>query len=479
MPTTSPPRTLVWFRRDLRDFDHAALHAALASGAQVHCVFVFDRAILDALASRADKRVEFIHGCVTELAHALATRGGQLIVLHDDARTAIPALARQLRVDEVRANRDYEPAAIARDSAVARALHADGIDFHLHKDQVIFDRDEILTGAGTPYSVFTPYRKAWLARLVPDDVAPRVTDGLPGRLAPPTAAGSVPTLSGIGFQPAGLDALGIVPGMTGGATRFDSFSSRIARYHAQRDYPAVDGTSRLSVDLRFGTVSIRSLVAFAHAQSLQRDNEGATAWLSELVWREFYAQVLWHRPDVVDASYRAEYAGLRFPDPPGHFEAWCEGRTGYPLVDAAMRQLTATGLMHNRLRMVTASFLVKHLLVDWRRGERFFATHLLDYDLASNNGGWQWAASTGCDAQPWFRIFNPVTQSERFDPEGTFIRRHVPELAHVPAAGIHAPWLLTQREQQSFSVVVGRDYPAPIVDHATARAAALALFGKT
>jgi deoxyribodipyrimidine photo-lyase len=270
----------------------------------------------------------------------------------------------------------------------------------------------------------------------------------------------------------------MVPGMRGGAARYADFKRRIARYRDARDFPAVKGPSYLAVHLRFGTVSTRTLVAFAHARSLEAGGQGAATWLSELVWREFYAQVLWHRPDVVATSYRPEYAELRFPDPPGHLKAWREGRTGYPLVDAGMRQLLATGYMHNRLRMVTASFLVKDLLVDWRHGERFFADHLIDFDLASNNGGWQWAASTGCDAQPYFRIFNPVTQSERFDPKGDFIRRYVPELAALSAAQIHAPWKLGAAEQQALGVTIGRDYPSPIVDHATSRAAALALFGK-
>jgi deoxyribodipyrimidine photo-lyase len=266
--------------------------------------------------------------------------------------------------------------------------------------------------------------------------------------------------------------------MSGGAARFGEFRERIDRYRDTRDHPALEGPSCLSVHLRFGTVSIRELAAFAHARSLEPGGESAATWLSELVWREFYAQILWHHPHVVDRAFKPEYAGLAFPDSPGRFAAWCHGTTGYPIVDAAMRQLNATGYMHNRLRMIAASFLAKDLLVDWRLGERYFAAKLIDFDLASNNGGWQWAASTGCDAQPYFRIFNPVTQSRRFDAEGRFIRRHVPELAPLDATQIHAPWEVPPAIQQAKGVVVGRDYPAPIVDHAQARQAALALYGR-
>ena len=243
----------------------------------------------------------------------------------------------------------------------------------------------------------------------------------------------------MGFRRTNLAELGVVPGMAGGAALFADFRKRIDDYRETRDFPALKGPSYLSVHLRFGTVSIRELAAYAHARSLQPDGDGAATWLSELIWRDFYAQILWHHPRVATSAFKDEYAGLQFPGSARNFAAWCEGRTGYPIVDAAMRQLNATGYMHNRLRMVAASFLVKDLLVDWRLGEKYFADMLIDFDLASNNGGWQWAASTGCDAQPYFRIFNPVTQSQRFDADGKFIRRYVPELARLDARSIHAP----------------------------------------
>ncbi|MEO6146825.1 MAG: FAD-binding domain-containing protein, partial [Sulfuriferula sp.] len=244
-------------------------------------------------------------------------------------------------------------------------------------------------------------------------------------------------------------------------------------YKTTRDFPMLNGSSLLSVHLRFGTVSIRQLVTTAQGIG----GQGADTWLSELIWREFYQQVLWHHPRVAAGyAYKPEFDAIAWPNPPGHFEAWCEARTGYPLVDAAMRQLNQTGAMHNRLRMIAASFLVKDLHVDWRQGERYFADKLIDFDLAANNGGWQWAASTGCDAQPWFRIFNPITQSQKFDAEGAFIKRYLPELAQLPAKHIHAPWLLTPDNQCMYGVVIGHDYPAPIVDHAAARARTLALY---
>ena len=468
--------TLVWFRRDLRDFDHAALASALGGEGPVFAAFVFDRAILDAL-PRDDRRVEFIVDSVAELDAALRSRGGVLLLRHGYATEAIPLLAQQLGVAAVHANRDHEPYALARDKAVARALRTRGIAFETFNDHLIRAPETLLTRAGTAYTVFTPYRAAWLAALTPDDFASKDARTGSAALALPPAAldNGLPTLEALGFTRTNLRDSRVLPGMSGGAKAFAAFRRRIDRYRFAREFPSVDGTSRLSVHLRFGTVSIRTLAAFAHARSLRPGGEGASTWLSELAWREFFSQILWHFPHVVKRAFNPRYAALRFPNRRSHFSAWCEGRTGYPLVDAAMRQLNTTGFMHNRLRMVAASFLVKDLLVDWRWGERYFAERLIDYELASNNGNWQWAASTGCDAQPWFRIFNPVTQSERFDAKGTFIRRFVPELARLDAETIHAPWLWPEALKRA-GLVLGRDYPTPIVDHALARRKALALF---
>jgi len=473
-------RALVWFRRDLRDFDHAALCHALKDARRVWCAFVFDREILDALPSPADRRVEFIWECLVELEAALAARGGGLIVRHARARDAVPRLAAEIRAEAVYANHDYEPAARDRDAAVAEALAGKGIAFRTFKDQVIFERDEVLSQVGRPFSVFTPYKNAWLRALTPLHLKAFPVARHADALAPPPPgiSGRMATLETMGFRRTNLRALGVAAGMSGGAALFADFRERIDRYREARDFPAAKGPSYLSVHLRFGTVSVRELAAYAHACSLHADGAGAATWLAELVWREFYAQILWHHPGVVTHAFKPEFDALPFRNDPALFAAWREGRTGYPIVDAAMRELNTSGYMHNRLRMITASFLVKDLLVDWRRGERYFADHLLDFDLASNNGGWQWAASTGCDAQPYFRIFNPVTQSERFDPAGQFIRRYVPELAPLDAKEIHAPWLVAPAIQQTKGVVIGRDYPAPIVDHAAARRAALALFAK-
>ena len=347
---------LVWFRRDLRNFDHAALAAALEAQRSVHCAFVFDTEILDALRSRADRRVTFIWDCVRELQSALEAQGGGLHVLQGRARDEIARLAQALEVGAVYANRDYEPQALERDVSVAASLRRSGIDFRTCKDQVIFELDEVRTRSGGAFAVFTPYKKAWLARLEPAHVAACRQDGLPGRLAP-VGNGTMPSLASLGFERA---ALPLSAGMSGGASRWQDFQERLAGYAASRDFPALGATSRLSVHLRFGTVSIRELVRYVRT----RRSAGAEAWLSELIWRDFYFAILAARPDVVDQAYRREYDALAWEDDEAGWRAWCEGRTGYPLVDAAMRELNTTGTMHNRLRMVTASFLVKDLGID-------------------------------------------------------------------------------------------------------------------
>lgn len=463
--------SLCWFRRDLRSEDHAALHAALTTSERVFCVFVFDTEILDKLPDRRDRRVEFIWSSVAELRKELETLGGGLALLHGPARTEIPRFAAKLGVDAVFASHDYDPGAVARDEAVAATLKEQGMAWLTCKDQVIFEKDEVLTQAGRPYTVFTPYKNAWLKKVEASFLRVRPVRKYGAHLVPPPAQ-RLPALADLGFEKTNLTELEVPTGTSGAQRLFTEFRRRMDQYQERRDFPALKGPSYLSVHLRFGTISIREAARTAWL----RRGRGAAVWLSELIWRDFYHMILHHFPHVVERAFRPEFDSLSFPNDENLYRAWCEARTGYPLVDAAMRQLNTTGYMHNRLRMVTASFLVKDLLVDWRWGERYFAQHLIDFDLAANNGGWQWAASTGCDAQPYFRIFNPVTQSRKFDPEGAFIRRYVPELADCDRRQIHAPWLMTEEEQRKVGVVIGRDYPAPVVDHDVQRRRALELY---
>jgi deoxyribodipyrimidine photo-lyase len=460
-------KSLVWFRRDLRAFDHAALHHALTSSNVVDCVFIYDDEILAPL-PRHDRRVEFIHASLAELDAELRQLGGHLIVRHAGASSEIARLAAELQVEAVFANGDYEPQAIARDAAVAASLQRDGRQFFSFKDQVIFEKSEVLTLAGQTFSVFTPYKNAWLKRMAaePACLAPWPVEPHAARLAPAPPGHRLPGLEEIGFAPTNLAELAIPAGMSGAAALFEDFIARIGCYDDARNYPAVKGPSCLSMHLRFGTLSIRHLVrTVLQLAASGAGGAGAPVWLSELIWREFYAMILFHHPRVVDHAFKPAYDAIEWESGAAAddaFVAWCTGRTGYPLVDAAMAQLNQTGHMHNRLRMVAACFLVKDLGIDWRRGERYFALHLNDFELASNNGGWQWAASTGCDAQPYFRIFNPVAQSQKFDAHGRFIRRYLPQLAALSDQQIHAPWLAPATQP-------ARDYPAPIVDHAEAR----------
>jgi len=465
-------RSICWFRRDLRLNDHAALYHALKESQSVQCVFVFDTSILEKLTDPQDRRVEFIWHSLSELNVRLQSVGSRLQVLHGKPIEVIPALAREINAEAVFCNHDYEPEAVSRDAAVADALAATDIAFHHYKDQVVFEQSEILNGSGKPYGVFTPYKNAWLKKL--DDFYLRAypTERYFASLVP-SVPQAIPSLESIGFAPGKLNLEAMPTGESGAMTLFEDFTRRIGLYKEARDFPSVKGVSYLSTHLRFGTISIRRLAAAARHVG----GAGAETWLSELIWREFYQMLLCHYPQLAEgAAFKPQFNAIAFPNDSAKFAAWCEARTGYPLVDAAMRQINQTGFMHNRLRMVAASFLVKDLHVDWRLGERYFAEHLLDFDLAANNGGWQWSASTGCDSQPWFRIFNPVTQSEKFDPQGKFIRRYLPELATCPDRWLHAPWLMPVDEQQRCGILIGQSYPLPVVDHALARIKTLELF---
>lgn len=467
MSSKTLDQALVWFRRDLRLDDQAALYHALRQARRVFCVFVLDTAILDAL-PRADRRVQFILQALQRLDAQLRAQGGALIVRHGPAAEEIPRLAAELGVQAVFANHDDEPQALARDAAVAQALAAQGRAWHSFKDHVIFERSELLTGAGKPYAVFTPYKNAWLKKADEFYLRAYPVARYAEALAPHALARGVPALADIGFRDAGL-AEHLAADKA--EALFEDFLHRIDRYDQARDFPAVKGPSYLSVHLRFGTLSIRRLAREAW-QRMAAGERGAEVWLSELIWRDFYHQVMHHWPHAMGGAFRPEYDKIVWeqgPEAERLFGAWCRGETGYPLVDAAMHQLNSTGYMHNRLRMVTASFLIKDLGVDWRWGERYFAEQLLDFDLAANNGGWQWAASSGCDAQPYFRIFNPVSQSEKFDPEGRFIRRYLPQLAALPPKLVHAPWLAGPLEAPD-------DYAPPLVRHDEARQRTLARY---
>ncbi len=424
---------LCWFRRDLRLHDHAALYHALRSGMPVVPVFIFDTNILHDLEDKEDRRVQFIHDALDRMQATLEAAGSTLHVFHGSPQEAFLYWAGHYNVAAVYTNHDYEPYARQRDAAVSDLLRERNIGFHTYKDQVIFDRGEIVKDNGEPYTVFTPYSRKWKSKLDSFQLKPYPIEKYKQHFHRQPAI-PVPALESIGFRPT---ARNFPPG--------DAEDALIRHYDQTRDFPAQHGTSRLSVHLRFGTLSIRQLAARAKAL-----NE---TFLNELIWREFYQMILWHFPHVVSGSFRKEYDNIQWRNNEKEFESWCEGKTGYPIVDAGMRELNATGFMHNRVRMITASFLTKHLLTDWRWGEAYFAKKLLDYDLAANNGGWQWAAGSGCDAAPYFRVFNPTLQAQRFDKDGEYIRRWVPEVDELT-------------------------YPLPVVSHEAARKRALETYAK-
>jgi deoxyribodipyrimidine photo-lyase len=456
--------SLVWFRRDLRDYDHAALYHALQESSHVFCIFIFDKKILNALKNKEDKRVEFIWESVRELKESLIKKKSDLIVTYDYASKAISRVIDEFKIEAIYTNRDYEPQAIKRDEEIKNLAIKKNVALYDFKDQVVFEKNDILTALEKPYTVFSPYKNNYLKKLshttLPRfDIEPFIKNFSRFKSEP------LLTLKDMGFRYSNLSQIKIHTGMTGGKLLVNDFKKRITLYKKTRDFPSIKGVSYLSVHLRFGTVSIRQLFRLA----LESLSEGSEAWLNELIWREFYFQILYHRPDVgIGKAFKKEYESIAFENNLNHFMAWKEAKTGYPIVDAAMRQLNQTGFMHNRLRMITASFLVKDLLIDWRWGEAYFAEKLIDFDLSANNGGWQWAASTGCDAQPWFRIFNPITQSLRFDPKGQFIKKYIPELTNFNEDEIHTPWL-----SQNFHKT---NYPKPIIDHARQRIKALALY---
>jgi deoxyribodipyrimidine photo-lyase len=396
-------------------------------------IFVFDSEILNKLDDKQDARVHFIHHQLTVLQQQLNALGSSILVKLGNPKEIFESLAQQYVIKAVYTNHDYEPYAIKRDHEIAELLRSKGISFHSSKDQVIFEKDEVTKDDLKPYTVFTPYMKKWKSKLTVNHLMPHPTKNYYNNFFQ-TAAIPLLTLADIGFLPSSID----FPGS-------DIIPAVIQHYSEQRDIPSIKGTSRLSVHLRFGTLSIRSLVAQA-----QRLNE---KWLNELIWREFYMMILYHFPHVVNRAFKPAYDRIPWSNNETHFKLWCEGKTGYPIVDAGMRELNQTGFMHNRVRMITASFLTKHLLVDWRWGEAYFAKKLLDFELSSNNGGWQWSASSGCDAAPYFRVFNPYEQTKKFDPQLKYIKQWITEFDEL-------------------------NYIKPIVDHKFARERVLSTYKK-
>lgn len=424
--------TIFWLRRDLRLFDNAALYHALKGGNRVLIIFIFDPDILTTLPDKKDRRIAFIHNRLAELHEQLRKYKSSLMVLHDLPKKAFEKLIFEYRVKQVFTNHDYEPYARRRDREIANLLEEKNISFTTYKDQVIFEKDEILKSDGKPYTVFTPYSRQWKHRLHQDGLPVFPSEEFLNNLLKMPSK-DLPSLEDIGFEP--------VPEME---VQLDLSESLIRNYHETRNLPAISGTSRVGVHLRFGTLSVRHLVK----QALEQNE----TWLNELIWREFFMMILWHFPYVEHQNFRSKYDRIQWRNNEREFELWCKGETGFPLVDAGMRQLNETGWMHNRVRMVVAGFLTKHLLIDWRWGETYFAGKLLDYELASNNGNWQWAAGTGCDAAPYFRIFNPESQLKKFDPELEYVRTWIP--------GFRAGYL------------------QPLVDHKFARARALETYKK-
>lgn len=457
---------LWWVRRDLRLSDNAALSAALRAAERVVPVFVVDPTLWHS-PYVGQKRGAFLLGGLRALDAELRTRGSYLVVRAGDPVAALAALQAETGAGAVYAEADVSPYARRRDVRVAAQL-----SLHLIAGVTVHPPGTVLKRDGTPYTVFTPFSRAWLALPLP-------TAG--ELLAAPV---QVPTPAGIASAPwpdLPLPEPAFPPGEAEAQRRLAAFTAHaIYHYAEQRDRMAQEATSRLSPYLRFGMLSARqAVVAALEAQAAAGDEEArqsAKTWLNELLWREFYAHILYHFPQVRRESFRPALRGIPWENDPARFAAWCEGRTGYPIVDAGMRQLAATGWLHNRARMIVAAFLTKDLLIDWRWGERFFMQQLLDGDPAANNGGWQWAAGTGTDAAPYFRVFNPVRQGEKFDPEGTYVRRWVPELARVPEKYLHQLWMMPEETQRAAGCVIGRDYPAPIVDHARARERALVAY---
>ncbi len=459
-----------WLRRDFRARDNTGLLRAGRDGDAVVALFVIDPRWFGVAEKMGPHQARFWLESLAELGKVLESRNIPLVIrTNPDPVAAMLQVAREAGAEAITYNKEYEPAQVAQDMRLEQEAKARGITVIACKDSAVFEEQEIVTGAGGVYSVFTPYKRAWLKRL---EAQPVSVGGLPRKMPQQVKLRSERLPENPACQ------LDIVPGERGANAMLETFIERsLATYSQTRDFPAnPHGTSRLSAHLNAGTISIRHVLAAAMAAKNKRNAASADVFISELAWREFYRMILFNYPETVSKPFQKNYAHVKWNNDAALFDAWTQGRTGYPIVDAAMRQLATTGFMHNRLRMIAAMFLTKNLDTHWVIGERFFMRSLVDYDQAANVGGWQWSASTGTDAAPYFRIINPELQSRRFDPEGEFIRQFVPELRKVPDKFLHAPHVMPPEIQREAACVIGRDYPAPIVDHATAKAGAIAKF---
>lgn len=426
--------TLFWFRRDLRLQDNAGLYYALRENKNVLPLFIFDKNILDRLEDKADRRVDFIHQALTNIHEELVKLDSALTVFYSTPEEAFKKLIKEHTIKNVYTNQDYEPYAKERDEKIKQLLEKNNIEFKTYKDQCVFEKDEVIKDDGKPYTVFTPYANKWKKKLTPFYYKAYRTKKYFKNFAKLNPE-EIPTLKKIGFIKTDIVL----------NKKANVNNLLLQKYKQQRDFPAIEGTSKLSIYLRFGVISIRSLVQQSLLQS--------ETWLNELIWRDFYMMILDHFPHAAFSSFKKQYDNIPWKNDKTQFKKWCEGKTGFPIVDAGMRELNATGFMHNRVRMIVSSFLIKDLLIDWRWGEAYFAQKLNDFDLSANNGGWQWAASSGCDAAPYFRVFNPTEQQKKFDPKFEYIKKWIPEIGTTK-------------------------YAEPIVDHAKARLTVIALYKK-
>lgn len=470
--TSREPPVVIWFRRDLRLHDHPALTDVVASGRAVAPLFVFDRSVLHGRFA-SPNRAWFLLGSVIDLRRELEARGSRLFIRVGDPTTLVPAFASEVAAGVVTVSRDYTPYGRRRDRAVAAALRERGVAFRAKRGLLVQEPEDVVTATGEGYSVFGPFLRRWEALPTRDILG--APDAIPTVDADP---GTMPDLATLGFDGPTADAGALpLPGESAARQRLEAWIDGVGlgTYDRIRDHLGdPHATSHLSADLRFGLISPVEVATRALASD--EGAEGSRRFASEIAWRDFYAHALWHSPRIAREPMDERYRDIAWEEDDAGLDAWRDGRTGYPIVDAAMRQLRSAGWLPNRARMIVASFLTKDLLIDWRAGERHFMTHLVDGDPASNLGGWQWAASIGSDGRPFIRVFNPVTQAKRFDPDGVYVRTWLPELARIPSARVHEPWTMSPGEQDAAGCRIGVDYPAPIVDHAAARDRALARY---